>query len=196
MLLWALFYYGVNGMFRRNSKKQSSDKENKEDNKSVEKGNSNSNGNSSELDVCRQELAETKEKLVRVSADLLNFKKRVEKEKIQWMSIAQSELLHDILPVIDDFDRALQEQEKKELSDELKAFLDGFSMIYKSLYKFLEKNKVSVIAETKLFDPEIHEAISQIESPDHKSGEIISVAQKGFMLKDKVLRPAKVVVAK
>lgn len=154
--------------------------------------------NKSKKEECEKkgELEEVKDQLIRVTADLQNFKKRVEKEKIQWINIAQSELIHDILLFVDDFDRALQEKEKQDLSKEVKAFLDGFSMIHKSLYKFLDQYKVSEIKEVQTFDPNLHEAISQIDSPDHKTGEIVSVVQKGFMFKDKVLRPAKVVVAK
>ena len=152
--------------------------------------------NQGKLEVCRQELRDLKERFVRVSADLQNYSKRVEKEKAQWIKIAQSELLLDLLSVVDDFDRALQETKKEEVSKELSVFVDGVEMIHKSFYKFLNKNDVKEISEIKIFNPILHEAISQIDSPDHKSGEIIEILQKGFMLKDKVLRPAKVVVAK
>jgi len=148
------------------------------------------------LEGCKQELVQAKEKLIRVTADLQNFKKRVEKEKIQWMHIAQSDLIHDILSIVDDFDRALAEKDKEGVSPELAAFLEGFVMIWKSLYKFLEKYNVTEITQVQQFDPNLHEAISQIDSPDHTSGDIVDVIQKGFMYKEKVLRPAKVVVAK
>jgi len=148
------------------------------------------------LENCNQELMQTKEQLVRVTADLQNFKKRVDKERVQWAYIAQSDLIQDILSIIDNFDRALAQKNQEDLSPELAAFLDGFAMISKSLYKFLEKYKVTEITQIKNFDPNFHEAISQIDFPDYTSGEIIEVIQKGFMFKDKVLRPAKVVVAK
>ena len=143
-----------------------------------------------------QQLQELKEKFIRVSADLQNYRKRVEKEKAQWIKIAQSELLTDLLSVVDDFDRALQESKKEGVPKELSVFVDGLEMIYKSFYKFFDKYGIKEITEIKIFDPNLHEAISQIDSPDHQSGEIIQVLQKGFMLKDNVLRPAKVVVAK
>ncbi|MFC1842161.1 nucleotide exchange factor GrpE [Candidatus Dependentiae bacterium] len=187
-------------MFRRKCKKSCSGVEKPKNKESQNNENKSCDdcaqcAQSAKLDSCKKELAETKENLIRVSADLQNFKRRVEKEKMQWISIAQSELIHDLLLIIDDFDRALK-QEQKEISKEVQVFLDGFTMIHKSLYKFLEKNKVKEIAQVKTFDPEFHEAISQIDSPEHKSGEIIEVVQKGFVFKDKVLRPAKVVVAK
>jgi len=143
-----------------------------------------------------QQLQELKEKFIRVSADLQNYRKRVEKEKAQWIKIAQSELLTDLLSVVDDFDRALQESKKEGVPQELSVFVDGLEMIYKSFYKFFDKYGIKEITEIKIFDPNLHEAISQIDSSDHKSGEIVQVLQKGFMLKDNVLRPAKVVVAK
>jgi len=149
-----------------------------------------------QLEACKTELQGLKERYIRVSADLQNYAKRVEKEKAQWIRIAQSELLLDLLAVVDDFDRALQESKKMDVPTGCSAFVDGVAMIYKSFFKFLKKNEVAEISEMTIFDPHLHEAISQIDSPDHKSGEIVEVLQKGFMLKDKILRPAKVVVAK
>jgi len=149
----------------------------------------------SELELCKNELHEWKEKWVRARADLENFTKRVEKEKIEWIRIAHSEVLKDLLTIVDDFDRALHLKEQTDVSSQVKPFLEGFIMISKSLYKFLEKYGITEITETT-FDPQLHEAIAQIESKDHNSGEIVEVMQKGFLIKDVVLRPAKVVVAK
>ncbi len=148
------------------------------------------------LENCQNELQQSKESLIRLSADFDNYKRRIEKEKIAWIEMAKSDLLSDILDIVDNFDRAMLEQKKTEQNKDLTAWLSGFEMIYKSLYKFLEQNNVKEITDFKGFNPEFHEAISQIESPEHKSGDIVSVLQKGFLLKDKVLRPAKVIVAK
>lgn len=161
----------------------------KKENKEKEK-------NLSELEACKKELEIWKEKCIRVTADLENFSRRIEKEKMQWMHIAQSDLVLDLLKIVDDFDRALQEGGEKELSSETKAFLEGFSMISKSLYKLLEKYDVIEITENLNFDPQLHEAIMQVDSEDHESGEIVQILQKGFMFKENVLRPAKVSVAK
>lgn len=148
-----------------------------------------------ELVTCKKELEACEEKLIRVTADLQNFQRRVEKEKVQWINIAQTELLHGVLSVVDDFDRAMLEGEK-ELNPEVKIFLDGFLMTYKSFCKFLDDNGVKEITEIKKFDPVLHEAISQIDCVDNESGDIVVVAQKGYMFKNQVLRPAKVVVSK
>ena len=164
------------------------------DNENVKKEDSQEKG--SDVKDCNQELQDWKEKYMRARADLDNFSKRVEKERIQWITIAHSEILNDLLAVVDNFDRALNPKEKKDLPKEVQIFLDGFTMISKSFYKFLDSYSVKEITDTKLFDPQLHEAIAQIESADHKSGDIVEVMQKGFMIKDKVLRPAKVIVAK
>jgi len=163
-----------------------------------EKKDETQNNEQSQKQACCdcEQLQELKERFVRVNADLQNYRRRVEKEKTQWIKIAQSELLADLLSVVDDFDRALQEGKKENTPKEVSVFIDGFEMIYKSFYKFFDKYGVKEIPEVENFDPNLHEAISQIDSPDHKTGEIVQVLQKGFMLKDKVLRPAKVVVAK
>ena len=180
-------------MFRRKDK----NKDMQEDTNKKKGDEENPENNEQDaLGKCKEQLNDTKGKLLRVSADLQNFKKRVEKEKIQWLHIAQAEIIVDLLNIVDDFDRAMVEYEKKEIPKESQVFLDGFVMISKSFYKLLEKYNVQEITENKLFDPTLHEAISQIESPDHKTDEIVDVIQKGFICKGKILRPAKVVVAK
>lgn len=148
------------------------------------------------LEICRNDLQQARDSLLRLGADFDNYKRRIEKEKINWIEMVKSDMLLDILDIVDNFDRAMSEQKKTEQNKDLSAWLFGFEMIYKSLYKFLEQNSVKEITNFASFDPEFHEAISQIESEGRNPGDIVSVAQKGFMLKDKVLRPAKVIVAK
>lgn len=137
-----------------------------------------------------------KDKFIRLQADFDNFTKRNEKERIQWATAAQAALLNDILPIVDDFDRAMAQISNKEIVAELKTWLEGFQFIHKALYKFLEKYDVEEIPASKPFDPKYHEALVQVESPEHKSGEIVAILQKGFIYKGNVLRPAKVSVAK
>jgi len=149
-----------------------------------------------DISACEKEIEEWKAKFVRSTADFENFSRRMEKEKGRWISKARSELIVDLLVVVDDFDRALEENCKKEHEEGIKTFLDGFDMIRKTLYKILGTYGVIEILETKVFDPNLHEAVVQVDSEDHKSGEIVQVLQKGFMVKDQVIRPAKVSVAK
>jgi len=149
-----------------------------------------------ELQTCQLELEQLKEKFVHVAADLENFTRRINKERMQWAHRAQELVFLDMLSIIDDFDRSLEEQKKVELSKDMQAWLSGFNMIGSALTKLLEKYDVKEITEVQVFDPSYHEALMQVDSPDHESGEIVQVMQKGYRFKESVLRPAKVSVAK
>ncbi len=148
-----------------------------------------------ESDLCEQELAQVKDTLVRLGADFQNYKKRVEKDRSHWAHMIQSEMILDLLPVIDNFDRALEEAQKEESAEDAK-WLEGINMIHKAFYDYLKKQDVAVIEQMQTFDPELHEALMQVESEDHKEGDIVQVLQRGFTLKGKVIRPAKVSVCK
>jgi len=137
-----------------------------------------------------------KEQLLRVSADFQNLKRRVEKEKLEWIKIAQVDVIKSFLSLVDDFDRAIESSERSSLSDEVKAWLEGFKMIRKNLSKKLSDLGVSEIDYGKEFDPHLHEALMQVSSKDHKSGEIVQVISPGYLFKDEVIRHAKVSVAK
>jgi len=108
------------------------------------------------------------------------------------MSLAQSQLMKDLLVVVDDFERALKAgKEADEQPD-----VAGFTMIAKSLDKILKKYGLQEIEQTDEFDPHLHEAVVQVDADDHESGAIVQVLQKGYQMKEQVLRPAKVSVAK
>jgi len=149
----------------------------------------------SECDTLKKEMEQLKVQCLRATADLENFKRRMEKEQSQWHNRAQERVLLDLLAVVDDFDRAMAERQDQEPSEELKGWFEGFELIYKSLQKLLQQYDVHEIEQMTEFDPHLHEAVSQVDSPDHESGHIVEVLQKGYMFKDAVLRPAKVVVA-
>jgi molecular chaperone GrpE len=149
-----------------------------------------------ELDSCKQVQEDWKEKCMRVTADFENFKKRLVKEQAQWAETAQIQVLKELLPVVDDFDRAYEEAQKKEQTPELQAWLSGFTLIHTALQKLLQKFGVSEITNYTDFNPLYHEAIVQVESADHKPEQIVQVFQKGYQYKDQVLRPARVSVAK
>ena len=148
-----------------------------------------------ELSACSQERDAWKDKFLRLQADYDNFAKRNVKERAQWAVTAQSTILSDILPVIDDFDRAFAELEKKDVSADVKNWFVGFAMIHKSLQKMLEKYEVVEISAAMPFDPTYHEAIAQVQAPEKESGAIVAILQKGYTFKGSVLRPAKVSVA-
>ncbi len=140
-----------------------------------------------QLKECVAQKEEWKDRFLRTAADFENFKKRTEKERVLWISNAQSTLLNDLVNVVDNFDRAFEQQHEN---------IAGFELIYKELKKLLEKYGVTEIKEVSHFDPKLHEAIMQVDSPDHKPGDIVKVLQKGYLFKGELLRPTKVSVAK
>lgn len=146
------------------------------------------------LQACQQELAEWKDKYLRLSADFQNYKRRQTQEQSSLRRMMQGKILFDLLRIVDDFDRALEEA-KTEESSGLAAWLEGFSMIRKELYKLLDSYGVKEIETYDEFDPEIHEAVMQVDSEDHQSGSIVEVLEKGYMIDGQVLRPAKVSIA-
>lgn len=141
------------------------------------------------------ELVQLKEKFIRLGADFQNYKKRVEKDRIDWMDKSKTDLLVGILPIVDNFDRALEEARHVK-NEQLAEWLKGFELINKILYDFLKEQGVEPLLENEVFDPTVHEAIAQLDSSDRESGHIIDVFEKGFSHKGRVLRTAKVTVAK
>jgi molecular chaperone GrpE len=127
----------------------------------------------------------------RVFADFDNYKKRMDRDQASWMQTAQVSVIKDLLVVVDNFDRALSAK-----TDATADLYVGIEMIYKSVNQILNKYSVKEFSNYQEFNPELHEALMDIESADHTSGQIVQVLEKGFMIKDKVLRPAKVVIAK
>ena len=140
---------------------------------------------SNENDQYQAEVTLWKDQCRRISAEFENFKKRTERDQIHWSEIAKESILKELLSLVDDFDRAMQQS-----SDD-----KGLEMIRSAFIKLLEKHQVSVMNSYDSFDPEYHEAIMQVESADHETGQIVQVLSQGFMIKDRVLRPAKVSVA-
>lgn len=141
-----------------------------------------------QLSECLIQKDEWKDRCLRTAAEFENYKRRSEKERVLWITNTQASILTDVIGLVDDFERAFAN--KDETSS-----LQGFELIYKSLQKILEKYGVQEIKEVTEFDPNLHEAIMQVESPDHKAGQIVQVLQKGYRFKDQILRPAKVSVA-
>ena len=151
-----------------------------------------------QLAECQTQVNEWKDRALRTAADYENFKKRSEKERLMWISSAQSSLLLDIIAIVDDFDRAFASVSihPEEPQSGVSKDRAGFELIYKSLQKILQKYGVQEIKELTEFDPAKHEAIMQVGSADHKQGNIVQVLEKGYLFKGEVLRPAKVSVAK
>ena len=153
---------------------------------------------SNELSACKMQVQELQARLGYLAADFDNYRRNADKDRILWYGKAQAEVLLQVLTIVDDFDRAF-EATQVPLADptmhNLKSWIDGFSMIRQSLSKILEKYDVKEMPASGQFDPERHEALAQVQSADHASGEIVSVIRKGYLFKGAVLRTALVTVA-
>lgn len=148
-----------------------------------------------EVSLDEQELI-YKVQFLRVNADFQNFKRRVERERGEWMIAAQGSVLKKILPIIDDFDRAITTDQEGDITKEEKVWLEGFEIIRKKFMKTMSDIGVEEIACDIPFDPELHEALITVDSDDQKEGEIVQVLNKGYRFRDDVLVHAKVSVAK
>jgi molecular chaperone GrpE len=136
-----------------------------------------------------KEIKELKNKYLMALADLENYKKRMKKELEEFMKYANERFLKELIPVVDNFERALKVKHKGD------AFSKGIELIYKHLLSILKKEGVEVIESVgKEFDPRYHEAVSVVPS-DKKDGVIVEELEKGYNLKGKLARPARVVVA-
>lgn len=140
-----------------------------------------------------EKLAELQDKYLRLSAEYDNFRKRTLKEKIDLQKRANQNLLEAILPVADDFDRAMQSVDE---AMDIKAVKEGMKLISGKFQKFLNQQGVKeIVAVKKEFDTDLHEAITKIPAPSKKlKGKVVDVIQKGYYLNDKVLRFSKVVI--
>jgi molecular chaperone GrpE len=127
----------------------------------------------------------------RAEADFINYKRRAEQEKSDLINYSNSNLLMTILPVLDDFERALAAIPSKLESSN---WIDGIKLIDNKLTAIIKSTgAVEIEAQDQIFDPNVHEAVAHIEGNE---GKILSVVQKGYKLKDRVLRPALVIVGK
>lgn len=132
-------------------------------------------------------------RLLRVQADYDNFRRRTQKEKEELAQYATSKLITELLTVLDNFDRALA---TAPASSEVEAFSKGVNMIFRQLDGVLKSEGLTVMeAVGQPFNPEYHQAIMQVESEEHEEGIVTEEVQKGYLLKDKVLRPAMVKVS-
>ncbi|MEL6304296.1 MAG: nucleotide exchange factor GrpE [Bacteroidota bacterium] len=144
-------------------------------------------------EVLQEELAKEKDKFLRLFAEFENFKKRTSKERFELYKTAGQEVITALLPVLDDFDRALKELSKSEDAEMFK----GVELIDAKLRETLKSKGLEQIevAAGDTFDAEVHEAITQIPAPDKKmKGKIIDVIEKGFKLGERIIRHPKVVV--
>jgi molecular chaperone GrpE len=147
-----------------------------------------------QLQEKEKEAKENYDRYLRLSAELENFKKRMEKEKSESYKFANEHILKDLLPVLDNLERALEHGRETENPQ---ALLEGVELTYKALWTVLEKYGISRIeAVGEDFDPNRHEAVMVQEDPQNPAGKVISQLQIGYRLHNRLVRPAMVVVSK
>ncbi len=141
----------------------------------------------------KSEVAELKDKYLRLYADFENFRRRTAKEKLEMISGASADVIKSVLPIVDDFERA---KVSFDSSTEIEALKEGVDLIYSKLYKTLEaKGLKPMQSKGEVFDAEIHESIAQFPAPtEDLKGKVIDEIEKGYYLNDKVIRYAKVIV--
>jgi molecular chaperone GrpE len=146
----------------------------------------------SELQKLQAEIAEQKDKFIRLYSEFENFRRRTAKEKLEMIQSANEQLIKTLLPVADDFERAEKSFKAKDDKD-----LEGFFLIYNKFKKTLDQAGVKVmeLKPGSEFDADLHEAITQIPVQDNAmKGKVVDVVENGYLLNDKVIRHAKVVV--
>ena len=143
-----------------------------------------------------QQLKDSEDKYLRVHADFENIKKRLEREKYQAIDYASEKFAKDLLAPIDTLELALASSntqvDAQELLEKVK---EGIALTIKSFNTTFEKHNISKIETDGEFDPNVHNAVMQVDSENHESGQIVSELQKGYMLKDRLLRPSMVSIA-
>jgi|SRR5436190_4711748 len=157
--------------------------------------------------IAPEQLAELKERagkadehwdrLLRTTADFDNFKKRAAREKQDAIKFANESLLQKLIPVLDNFDMALAATQTSGKGDAVQSLQTGVNMIYQQLKSALtEAGLEELDAADKPFDPNVHEAVSQKETAEVPEGQVVQQLRKGYKFRDRLLRPASVVVAK
>ncbi len=143
----------------------------------------------------KKKLQELEEKNLRTQAELINYRRRKEEETTRLLKYANEDLAKELLPIVDNFERAIN-MDDDNLEDEVSKFLEGFKMIYCHLVSALENYDVKAIdGANKPFDPTYHQAVLTEHIDGVEPGMVVEVLQKGYLLKDKVIRPAMVKVS-
>lgn len=149
----------------------------------------------SETDKLKAELAEAKDKLLRLAAEFDNFKRRNAKERLELIQTAGKEVITEMLDVLDDCDRA---QKQMEASQDIAAIKEGTTLVFNKLRNTLQARGLKAMETIHTeFNPDFHEAITEIPSPNEElKGKVMDEVIKGYYLNDKIIRHAKVVVGK
>jgi molecular chaperone GrpE len=146
-----------------------------------------------EIAELRHERDQLRDQLLRKAADFDNYRKRVERDRREMVELASQDVLLELLPVLDDFERALD----ADVPPGAESYRDGVELIYKQLQDLLKKRGVTPIEAVGTdFDPHVHQAVVHEASATHRDNEVIAELRRGYRLGDRLLRPAMVKVAK
>ena len=141
------------------------------------------------------QIKELEEQNLRSKAELINYRKRKDEEMSRLLKYSSEDIVKEVLPIVDNFERAIN-MDDANLEDDISKFLSGFKMIYCKLVSILEKNGVQAIdGANKPFDPAYHQAVLTEAREGVEPGMVLEVLQRGYLLKDKVIRPAMVKVS-
>lgn len=148
----------------------------------------------SKIELYEEEIKDLKDKYLRALADLDNFRKRMEKEKAEMYNYGLSKFIKELLPVMDSLEMAINEALKS--GDNIEPLLEGIKLVHSKFLSTLKKYGLQEIeALNKTFDPTYHEALAQTERDDLEPMTIVEVVEKGYRLKDRLLRPSRVIVS-
>jgi molecular chaperone GrpE len=145
-----------------------------------------------EILALKEEVSQLNGRLMRTQADFDNYRRRVKVEQETAAKYRAQSIIEELVPAIDNFERALAVELE---SDQAKSLLQGMEMVYRQLIEAITKEGVAEINPVgEAFDPNFHQAVMQVESDEHEANTVIEVLQKGYQLKDRVIRPAMVKV--
>ena len=150
------------------------------------------NKKNKQVEELTEKLKSLEEETLRAKADLINYRKRKDDEVSNLLKYCNADIIMSLLPVLDNFERVIN---KEDTPDDVKNYLEGFKLIYKQLKDILEANDIKEIeALGKEFDPMYHQSVTMRKDDTKESGIVLEVYQKGYTYKDKVLRPAMVII--
>jgi molecular chaperone GrpE len=168
------------------------DDQNEQETSAASEGGTAAATEASALDTLRRERDAMQDRLLRTAAEFDNFRKRNERERREWTEYAGADILTEMLPIVDDLERALLAK-----TGDADAYRRGVELIHKQMTDLLRKRGVKAIeAVGTQFDPRYHEAVMQEVSAEHKEGEVMAELRRGYTLGERLLRPAVVKVAK
>ena len=150
------------------------------------------NKKNKQVEELTEKLKSLEEETLRAKADLINYRKRKDDEVSNLLKYCNADIIMLLLPVLDNFERVIN---KEDIPEDVKSYLEGFKLIYKQIKDILESNDVKEIeALGKDFDPMYHQSVTMRKDDTKESGIVLEVYQKGYTYKDKVLRPAMVII--